>query len=52
VQRICQKCEQGGRPHKFPAPGEADHMILADFRTVLNGGDVHDRLHVASYSTP
>lgn len=22
VQRICQKCEQGGRPHKFPAPGE------------------------------
>jgi hypothetical protein len=47
VQRICQKCEQGGRPHKFPVPGDAFHMILVDFRTVLNGGDVHDRLHVA-----
>ena len=47
VQRICQKCEQGGRPHKFPTPGEAYHMILVDFRTVLNGGDVYDRLHVA-----
>ena len=47
VQRICQKCEQGGRPHKFPAPGETYHMILVDFRTVLNGGDVHDRLHIA-----
>ena len=22
-------------------------MILVDFRTVLNGGDVHDRVHVA-----
>jgi hypothetical protein len=22
-------------------------MILVDFRTVLNGGDVHDRLHIA-----
>lgn len=47
VQRICQKCERDGRPHKFPAPGEAYHMILVDFRTFLNGGDVHDRLHVA-----
>jgi hypothetical protein len=47
VQRICQKCEQGGRPHKFPTPGEAYHIMLVDFRTVLNGGDVHDRLHVA-----
>jgi hypothetical protein len=47
VQRICQKCEQGGRPHKFPVPGQAHHMILVDFRTVLNGGDIYDRLHVA-----
>lgn len=47
VQRICQKCEQGGRPHKFPVAREAYHMILVDFRTVLNGGDVHDRLHIA-----
>jgi len=47
VERICQKCEQGGRPHKFPVPGEAYHMILVDFRTFLNGGDIHDRLHVA-----
>ncbi len=47
VERICQKCEQSGRPHKFPVPGDAFHMILVDFRTVLNGGDVHDRLHVA-----
>jgi hypothetical protein len=47
VQRICQKCERGGQPHKFPVPGEAYHMILVDFRTFLNGGDVYDRLHVA-----
>ncbi len=47
VQRICQKCEQSGRPHKFPMPGETYHMILVDFRTVLNGGDIYDRLHVA-----
>ena len=47
VQRICQKCEKGSRPHKFPTPGGAYHMILVDFRTFLNGGDLHDRLHVA-----
>ena len=47
VQRICQKCEKGGRPHKFPVPGEAYHMIMVDFRTFLNGGDIYDRLHVA-----
>lgn len=47
VQRICQKCEQRGRPHKFSMPGRAYHMILVDFRTFMNGGDIHDRLHVA-----
>lgn len=46
VQRICQKCERGGRPHKFPAPGAAFHVMLIDFRTFLHGGDVHDRIHV------
>jgi len=48
VQRICQKCESGGRPHKFPVPRDALNVILVDFRTFANkGGDVHDRLHVA-----
>jgi hypothetical protein len=46
VQRICQKCERGGRPHKFPAPGGSVHVLLVDFRTFLHGGDVHDRIHV------
>lgn len=46
VQRICQKCERDGRPHKFPAPQSAYHAILVDFRTFLNGGDVYDRIHV------
>lgn len=47
VERICQKCERGGHPHKFPIPLETYNMILVDFRTFLNGGDVHDELHVA-----
>ncbi len=46
VERICQKCERDGRPHKFPAPGSAYHAILVDFRTFINGGDIHDRIHV------
>lgn len=33
VQRICQKCERDGRPHKFPALGGACHVILVDFRS-------------------
>jgi hypothetical protein len=47
VQRICQKCEFKGRPHKFPVPDGAYHAMLVDFRTFMNGGDVHDRVHVA-----
>jgi hypothetical protein len=47
VQRICGKCWKEGRPHKFPAPSDTYHMILVDCRAFLNGGDVHDRLHVA-----
>jgi hypothetical protein len=47
VQRICQKFESGGKPHKFSAPGTATHVLLVDFRTFLNrGGDEHDRVHV------
>jgi hypothetical protein len=46
VERICQKCERGGRPHKFPVPGNAYHALLVDFRTFLNGGDKFDRIHV------
>ena len=47
VERICQKCELKGRPHKFPAPDGAYHAILVDFRTFMNGGDIHDRIYVA-----
>ena len=46
VQRICQKCERDGHPHKFPVPAGAFHVILVDFRTFLNGGDRYDRIHV------
>jgi hypothetical protein len=47
VQRICQKCARGEQPHKFPVPGNAYHSLLVDFRTFANGGDLHDRVHVA-----
>jgi hypothetical protein len=47
VERICQKCESKGQPHKFPVPDGAYHAMLVDFRTFSNGGDVHDRVHVA-----
>jgi len=47
VQRICQKCESNGKPHKFSVPDGGYHAILIDFRTFLNGGDVYDRVHVA-----
>jgi len=47
VERICQKCESKGRPHKFPAPDGAYHAMLVDFRTFMNGGDIYDRIHVA-----
>jgi len=46
VERICQKFEKDGRPHKFPVPGTATHVLLVDFRTFLNGGDEYDRVHV------
>ncbi len=48
VQRICQKMERNGRPHKFSIPTYALHVLLVDFRTFLmNGGDIHDQIHVA-----
>ena len=46
VERICQKCEHHGKPHKFALPSDAYHVILIDFRTFIHGGDVHDRIHV------
>jgi hypothetical protein len=46
VERICQKFESAGKPHKFPMPGAATHVLLVDFRTFLNGGDEYDRVHV------
>jgi len=46
VERICQKFERGGKPHKFSVPGTATHVLLVDFRTFLNGGDEYDRVHV------
>ncbi len=46
IERICQKFERNGQPHKFPLPGSAFHALLVDFRTFQNGGDVHDRIHV------
>ena len=47
VERICQKCESKGRPHKFPALDGAYHAMLVDFRTFMNGGDIPNRIHVA-----
>jgi hypothetical protein len=47
VQRICQKCEHGGMPHKFPLPDGAIHVLLVDTRTLFNGGDSHDHVHIA-----
>jgi hypothetical protein len=47
VQRICQKLERDGRPHKFPAPDGAYHALLIDVRNFLHGGDDDDRIHVA-----
>jgi hypothetical protein len=46
VQRICQKLEKDGKPHKFPPPAEKTDVLLFGFRTFKNGGDVWDRLHV------
>jgi hypothetical protein len=47
IQRICQKCQLRGRPHKFPVPGDAFQVLLVDVRTFMNGGDGNDMLHVA-----
>ncbi len=46
VQRICQKCERDGRPHKFPQPDGRLHALLVDCRTFLHGGDAYDRIHI------
>jgi hypothetical protein len=47
VQRICQKLERDGRPHKFQPPDGTYHAILIDTRNFLHGGDEHDCVHVA-----
>lgn len=47
IERICQKCERNGQPHKFPVPNSRLQAILVDFRTFLHGGDKADRIHVA-----
>ncbi|MES2341804.1 MAG: hypothetical protein V4597_09005 [Pseudomonadota bacterium] len=47
VERLCQKCERDGRPHKFPKPDDAFNVLLVDCRTFMNGGDKADRCHVA-----
>jgi hypothetical protein len=47
IERICQKCERGGKPYKFLPPDKSINVLLVDFRTFLNGGDIHDRIHVA-----
>ncbi len=46
VERICQKCERDENPYKFPLQQGRFHALLVDFRTFLNGGDVHDRIHI------
>ncbi|MBI5263641.1 MAG: hypothetical protein HY852_17670 [Bradyrhizobium sp.] len=46
VERICQKFESGGKPHKFPPPQAAIHVLLVDVRTLFNGGDEWARVHV------
>ena len=47
VQRICQKCARKGRPHKFPAPDGAIHVLLIDARTLLSGTtDMYDWIHI------
>jgi hypothetical protein len=47
VQRICQKCERGGKPYKFPVPDGTVRALLVDSRTLFNGCDDHDRVHIA-----
>jgi hypothetical protein len=47
VERICQKCESKGRRHKFPPLDGAYHGMLVDLRTFSQGGDIHDRVHIA-----
>jgi hypothetical protein len=47
IERLCQKCQLRGRPHKFPVPGDAFQVLLVDVRTFLNGGSEDDLLHVA-----
>ena len=46
VQRICNKCERTGNPHKFPLPNGSYHMLLIDFRQFLGGGDEQDKIHI------
>jgi hypothetical protein len=48
VERICQKFESGGRPHKFPPPGDATNVLLVDCRTLhLGVADKDDYREIA-----
>ena len=49
VQRICQKFERNGRPHKFPQPATGCwHALVVDLRTFLTArSDVFDMAHIA-----
>jgi hypothetical protein len=52
VERICQKCERGRKPYKFPKPDQALQAILVDMRTFKNGGDMPDRIHIGLGGEP
>lgn len=47
IERICQKCERGGRPHKFLMPAGQFNIALVGMHTFLQGGDEYDRIHIA-----
>lgn len=47
VERICQKCERDGAPHKFTLPDGALHALLVDTSTLFDGADLYDYVHIA-----
>lgn len=49
VERLCQKCESRGNPHKFREPVDgAYNVLLVDFRSFIEGmGDMSDMVHIA-----
>jgi hypothetical protein len=47
IERICQKCEQDGKPYKFLPPTNQINALIIDFRTFNSGhSDMHDLDHV------